>query len=154
MGYGRIGYHVATPPAGVVVVRTGDTTHCREEQAGATIGEVEIVPFKAALVIDRDGILEEKARHAVVDEVAAGAHVLEPAPVELGGLSGWRIDAEVRRGTSPLRYVHVFALAPDDLGIDGGVLVTVRSASPEWPAADQIVHSLKIFAAGRKIANR
>ena len=112
--------------------------------------------FRAALVIDRDGILEEKVRHAIVEEVAAGAHVLEPMPVEIAGASGWRVDAQYQRGTDKpaLPYVYVFALASDDLGVDAGVLVTVRSASPEWPAADQIVQSLKIFTRGANNANR
>lgn len=154
MGFGRIGYHVATPPRGVEVVRTGDTTRCRQEAGGALIGEIEISVFRAALVIDRDGILEEKVRHAIVDEVAAGAHVLEPMPVEITGASGWRVDAQYRRGSASLPYVHVFALASDDLGVDAGVLVTVRSASPEWSAADQIVQSLKIFTRGANNANR
>ena len=155
MGYGRIGFDVA-PPSGVEVVRSGETLRCRQEQGGSLIGEIEISPFKAALVIDRDGILEEKVRHAIVDEVAAGAHVLEPMPVELAGASGWRVDAEHRRGADrpALPYVFVFALAPDDLGIDAGVIVTVRSASPHWPAADQIVQSLKIFKRGANNGNR
>lgn len=155
MGYGRIGYLVA-PPSGVEVVRSGETTHCRQQAGDTLLGEIEISVFRAALVIDRDGILEEKVRHAIVDEVAGGAEVLEPMPVEISGASGWRVDAEYRRGTErpSLPYIYVFALASDDLGVDAGVLVTVRSASPEWPAADQIVQSLKIFTRGANNANR
>ena len=155
MGAGRIRFEVA-PPRGVEVVRTGDTMRCRQEAGGALIGEIEISVFRAALVIDRDGILEEKVRHAIIDEVAGGAQVLEPMPVEIGAASGWRVDAEYRRGTErpKLPYVYVFALASDDLGVDAGVLVTVRSASPEWPVADQIVQSLKIFTRGANNANR
>ena len=154
MGYRRISYEVA-PPSDVEVVRAGETTRCRQQQGGATIGELEITLFKAALVIDRDGILEEKVREAIGAEIAAGAHVTEPAQVELAGASGWRVDAEYLRGTKrpALPYVYVFALASDDFGIDAGVLVTVRSASPQWPAADQIVESLKIFGRGTKPAN-
>jgi len=155
MGYGRIGYLVA-PPSGVEVVRSGEVTHCRQQAGDTLIGEVEISVFRAALVIDRDGILEERARHAIVDEVAAGAHVLEPMPVELAGASGWRVDAQYRKGAGmpKLPYVYVFALASDDLGVDAGVLVTVRSAAPEWSVADQIVQSLKIFTRGANNANR
>ena len=149
MGYGRIGYHVATPPAGVVVVRTGDTTHCREEQAGATIGEVEIVPFKAALVIDRDGILMEKVAHACTTQPGRAT---QPIAVSLPGASGFRASVELVRPMGQpqpeLPFVYVFAIAPHDLGVDGGVLVTVRSASREWPSADKILRSLKVF--GRK----
>lgn len=38
----------------------------------------------------------------------------------------------------------MFAFAPPD-GIDGGVLVTVRSATPDWPAAEAILGSLRIL---------
>lgn len=145
MGYGRIRYEVA-PPSGVEVVRSGETTRYREAHGGATIGELEITMFKAALVIDRDGILEEKVRAAIASEV--GAVVYEPGMIEVPGASGWQISAEYVRGAQrpALPYVYVYALASDDLGIDGGVLVTVRSASPQWPAADQIVESLKIVS--------
>ena len=143
----RIGFEMTAP---VPFELDGETARCRQPE-----GELEIAVFKAALVIDRDGILEEKARHAIVEAVAAGADVLEPMPVSLDSASGWRIDAEYRRGnTRPaLPYVFVFALASEDLGVDAGVLVTVRSASPEWPAADAIVRSLKILARRTASAN-
>jgi len=143
----RIGFEVT---AQAPFELDGETARCRQLD-----GEIEISVFKAALVIDRDGILEEKARHAIVDEVAGGADVLEPMPVTVGTASGWRIDAEYRRGaTRPaLPYIYVFALAPEDLGVDAGVLVIVRSASPEWPTADAIVQSLKILSRRTATAN-
>ena len=42
----------------------------------------------------------------------------------------------------------MFAVAPPDLGVDGGVLVTVRSLCPDWPAGDQILRSLRILTRG------
>jgi hypothetical protein len=42
----------------------------------------------------------------------------------------------------------VFAIASNDL-VDAGVLVIVRSARPDWPAADSILQSLAIFSRGR-----
>ena len=114
-------------------------------------GEVEIEVFQAALVIDRDGILEEKIRTAVDAVVAAerGARVLETIPVELAGASGYRSDVELLRPPGTPRperpYVLVFALAPNDLGVDGGVVVRVRCATPDWPATDSILASLKIL---------
>lgn len=153
MGYGRIRYEVASP-SGVETVRTGETTRIREARGGATIGELEITMFRAALVIDRDGILEDKVRAAIAREV--GADIYEPGVVEVAGASGWQMSAVYRRGPQQpaLPYVYVYALASDDLGIDGGVLVTVRTASPQWPAADQIVQSLKIVSRGTNVANR
>src|SRR3954447_5460754 len=143
----RIGFEVTAPGAFEV---DGETARCRQAE-----GVLEISVFRAALVIDRDGILEEKARHAMVEAVAGGADVLEPMPVTLGSASGWRIDAEYRRGGArpALPYAYVFALASEDLGVDAGVLVTVRSASAEWPAADAIVQSLKILARRTASAN-
>jgi hypothetical protein len=143
----RIGFEVTAPGDFEL---DGETVRCRQPE-----GVLEISIFKAALVIDRDGILEEKVRHAIVDHVADGAFVLEPMPVALEGASGWRVDAEYRRGPArpALPYIFVFALASDDLGVDAGVLVTVRSASPQWPAADEIVRSLKILARRGPTAN-
>jgi len=118
---------------------------CSEERDGKTVGELEVEVFKAALVIDRDGILEEKAHHAVDAEYG---RVTPPVPVSLPGASGYRANVElVRPGTTPpaLPYVYVFAVAPHDLGVDGGVLVRVRSANPEWPAADAILRTMRVL---------
>ena len=98
------------------------------------VGELEVAVFSAALIIDRDGILAAKA-----SEAAGGRPAV---PVTLPGASGYRAEMV---GQPPLRYLHVFAIAPDDLGIDGGVLVTIRSACPEWPAAEELLGSLRIL---------
>jgi hypothetical protein len=45
-----------------------------------------------------------------------------------------------------LPYLYVFAFAP--LGVDGGVLVIVRSAQPSWAAADAILGSLRLLTRG------
>ena len=127
------------PPVGFVV-DTGalEVTSLpgRVRCAEPRIGELEVAVFAAALIIDRDGILAAKASAA-----AAGA---APLPVELHGASGYRAETIVLDG--PLRYLLVFALAQDD-AIDGGVLVTIRSAQPEWPAADELLASLRILSA-------
>jgi hypothetical protein len=147
----RVGFELAAP-RDVELAPSGDIVRCRERHSGRTIGELEISIFHAALVIDRDGILEDKVRAAVEAAIAAGAHVLEPVPITLPGASGFRAEATYARGTE-LPYAHVFAIAPDDLGVDAGILVTVRSASPAWPAADAILASLKILAHGKPSAN-
>jgi hypothetical protein len=122
-------------------------------------GEVEIEVFQAALVIDRDGILEDKIRTAVdaVVATAPGARVLETIPVELPGASGYRSDVELMRPPGTPRperpYVLVFALAPNDLGVDGGVVVRVRCASVDWPATESILASLKILTRRGVTAN-
>jgi hypothetical protein len=116
--------------AGDTLVRCSET---RED--GKPIGELEVTVFSAALVIDRDGILEAKA-----SDSSNGAHAV---PVVLPGASGYFAET---RGDAELPYQYVFAIAPHDLAVDGGVLVTVRSARPDWPAADSLLQSLRILS--------
>lgn len=116
---------------------------CERGVDGRTVGELEVSLFAAALIIDRDGILEEKARDIAQD--TARTAVSATFAVTLPNASGYRADVEVRGAERPpLPYVHAFAMAPED-GVDGGVIVTVRSARPDWPAADAILRSLKIL---------
>lgn len=105
------------------------------------MGELEVGVFAAALVIDRDGILADKARE-VIGRQLRGNRDATAVAVRLPGASGFRAEAVQH---TPLPYVYVFALAPHDLGVDGGVLVTIRSVSPDWPAADHILQSLRIL---------
>lgn len=123
-------------PEGEAVVRC-----CEKRPDGQTVGELEVSMFKAALIIDRDGILEQKAREIAEEGSEQAAATVA---VSLPGASGFRADIEPQ-GTASLPYVHVFAMAPHDLGIDGGVVVVVRSAKPEWPAAEQILGSLRLL---------
>jgi hypothetical protein len=156
----RIGFEI-DPPADVTVQPHGATVRCREARAdGATVGELVVEVFHAALVIDRDGILEEKVQAAIALAAPPDSQVLQTIPIELHGASGFRADVGPARSVASggtahtaLPYVHVLAIAPDDLGVDGGLLVTVRSASPEWPAADKIVASLRILSRRSTQAN-
>jgi hypothetical protein len=155
----RIGFEI-DPPGEVTVQTHGTAIRCRQVAAsGAAIGELELEVFHAALVIDRDGILEEKVAAAIARAAAPGAQVLQPVPIELAGASGFRADSEPTRAVgasdsrAPLPFVHVLAIAPDDLGVDGGLLITVRSASPQWPAAEAIVRSLRILSRRSTSAN-
>jgi hypothetical protein len=151
----RIGFEIETPNE-VEVQPGSDSVKLCEQREGATIGELEVSVFHAALVIDRDGILEEKAQSAIDVEREPGARVQPAMPVSLPGASGFRADLEVVRpmGTArpPLPYVYVFAMAPNDLALDGGLVVTVRCAFPEWPAADAILRTLKFLSRGGKPA--
>ena len=147
-----IGFELQTPSEvdvqsverGEVVVRC-----CERTADGKTVGELDVAMFRAALVIDRDGILEEKVSTVAGDAAQPGARVLPPVPISLPGATGYRAGVELVR--QPLPYIYVFAIAPLDLGVDGGLLVTVRCASPEWPAADSILKSLRIL--GRRGAS-
>jgi len=151
----RIGFQIETPEE--VEVQPGEVVRCFERKGDETIGELEVSVFHAALVIDRDGILEEKVHDAIARAAEPGARVLPTIPVALPGASGFRADVEFVRpmGTPrpPLPYVYVFAMAPKDLALDGGLVVTVRCASPEWPAADAILRSLRILSRRGVTAN-
>jgi hypothetical protein len=155
----RVGFEI-DPPTEISVQTHGAAIRCQQlHPSGAPIGELELEVFHAALVIDRDGILEEKVAAAIARVAAPGAQVLHPVPVELAGASGFRADSEPTRAIgadatrAPLPYVHVIALAPDDLGVDGGILITIRSASPTWPAAEKLVQSLRILSRRSTSAN-
>ena len=134
---GALGFEL-TPPDDVVVTPVGSGVKVAERRGGRTIGEIEIVPFQAALIIDRDGILEEKAC-----EVAAAVGCAVPAVrIALFGATGYRTEVHLAHGAA-LPYIHILAMA-DDGGVDGGLLVIVRSATPEWPAADAILASMRL----------
>lgn len=151
----RIGFEIQTPSE--VEIQPGEVVRCSEKSAsGQTVGELEMRVFQAALLIDRDGILEEKLHDAITSNSKPGAHVMPLLPIALPGVSGYRADIEERAtgdAKPALPYVYVFAMAPNDLALDGGLLVVVRSASPEWPAADKILSSLRILSRRGVVAN-
>lgn len=137
------GVELTPVPAGDAVLRC-----CERRPDGKPVGELEVSMFKAALIIDRDGILEEKAR--LVAESCTATVVAGTVAVSLPGASGYRADVAQKRNNAGLPYVHVFAMAPHDLGIDGGVVVVVRSAAPDWPAAEQMLGSLRLLTRNAK----
>jgi len=144
-GLASIGLEM-TAPGGVELTPVGNgaaVVRCCERREGKTVGELEVSVFSAALIIDRDGILEEKAR-AVAEGSAQAARIEGTVAVSLPGASGYRADVEPSRKNG-LPYIYVFAMAPHDLGVDGGVVVVVRSAQPEWPAAEAILGSLRLL---------
>jgi hypothetical protein len=149
----RIGFEL-TPPEDMTVESTKTGARVRGQA-----GELEVEVFQAALVIDRDGILEEKIQQ-VVDAVLAsdfGARVLQTIPIELPGATGYRADIELVRPMGTARperpYLLVFAVAPHDFGVDGGVIIRVRSESAAWEPAEHILHSLRILTRRGSTAN-
>lgn len=145
-GTPAIGFQFEVP--GEVEVNKGPTIVCRElRHDGRLVGELEASVFSAALVIDRDGILAEKASDVL--GTAIGRLGGRAVPVVLPGARGFRADAVVRE---PLPYVYVFALAPADLGIDGGVLIAIRCAPPDWPAAEHALRTLRILTRSGRIS--
>ena len=142
-----IGFQIEVPRE--VELREGATLKCREVlQGGRTMGELEVSVFGAALVIDRDGILAEKAREVLGREATVRGGPSAVA-VTLPGGTGFRADAVTN---TALPYRYVFTLAPADLGVDGGILIVIRCASPDWPAADHMLRSLRILGRTGRIA--
>lgn len=132
-------------------LRDGPTLRCREVlQGGRTLGELEISLFTAALVIDRDGILAEKACEVLSREATVRGGPTAVA-VALPGASGFRAGAVQN---TPLPYRFAFAIAPPDLGVDGGIAITIRCASPDWPAADHMLRSLRVITRTGRIATQ
>jgi hypothetical protein len=116
-------------------------------------GELTIELFAAGLIIDRDGILEqmasEAAWHAVVAPAAGDLRGI--LPVELAeGPTGFVAEIDLTRddrGLPPeLRFLDIYVVAPSDLAVPGGAVVTVRRASDEWPAAAEMLSTLRLGA--------
>jgi hypothetical protein len=146
-GRPSIGFQLEAPAE--LELREGPTLHCRELRPdGSVRGEIEISLFPGALVIDRDGILAEKALEAM-NRLATLRRAVVPAPVALPGANGFRAAAV---HTASLPYIYSFAIAPSDLGVDGGVLITIRAATPEWAAADHVLRSLRVLTRTGRVA--
>ena len=146
-GRPSIGFQLEAPPE--VELREGPALQCREARSdGRLLGELEVSVFPAALVIDRDGILAEKAAEAI-NRLAALRRPVVPAPISLPGANGFRAAAVC---SAALPYLYSFAIAPSDLGVDGGVLITIRAAGPEWPAADHVLRSLRVLTRTGRVA--
>lgn len=135
-GRPAIGYVITTD----LEVSHGKTLRVREHRDGKLIGELSIEVFAAPMIIDRDGILETKASETTATPAVAFA---------LPGVTGYRAET-IDRG--PLPYRHALAIAPED-GIDGGLLITMRCAAPEWPRADELLQSLRLLTRGGRAAN-
>jgi len=130
-------------------MRDGSELQCREvRQDGRVVGELEVSLFAAALVIDRDGILAETAVSGL-NRLTTLHRAVVASPVALPGGNGFR-TAAVNSG--PLPYLYAFAIAPSDLGVDGGVLITIRAASPDWAPADHVLRSLRVLTRSGRVA--
>jgi len=130
-GLPALGFEVVPPDELEVTPIAEGPTLIRCSEAG--VGELEISLFGGGLIIDREGVLHSRAS----DEAGAPA-----VRVSLPGASGYRAN-KVESG--PLPYLYVFAVAPRDIGIDAGVMVTVRCKTPTWAAADAVLHSLRLI---------
>jgi hypothetical protein len=139
-GLPGVGFLLEAPPSLelVAVARGPSVLTIRERESYVIVGELDISLFAAALVIDRDGILAEKA-----EAVAAksGGKAYPAVAVALPGASGYRARAELGAGELP--YLFVVALAASDAA--GAMLITMRSARPAWPAGEAVLDSLRLL---------
>jgi hypothetical protein len=122
----------STPP-GVVAVLS------ERRSDGKPVGTMTIEIVAAKLIIDRDGTLATLAMRRSPTAV--------PYPVELdAGASGFRAD--IVCGDQPeLPYHSWLALAPLAAVVGGGaVIVSIESATPEWPAAIAMLATLRVFS--------
>ena len=146
-GRPSIGFQLEVP-AELEICESSDL-HCREVRPdGRVVGEVEVSVFAAALVIDRDGILAEMAVEGL-NRLTTLRRGVVASPVALPGGNGFR-TAAVNSG--PLPYLYAFAIAPSDLGVDGGVMITIRAASPDWAPADHVLRSLRVLTRNGRVA--
>jgi hypothetical protein len=129
-GLPAIGYSLVTE---LPLLPVDQSMRCTERRDGKVIGELAVEVFAAALIIDRDGILAAKASE-LTNAVAVA--------IALPGASGYRSEAVSRTATLP--YHYVFAIAHDDV-VDGGLLIQLRCARPDWPAAEAMLRSLRIL---------
>lgn len=146
-GRPSIGFQLEVPSE--LELQDGPELRCREvRHDGRVAGELEVSLFAAALVIDRDGILAEQAVEGL-RRLTTLSRAVVASPVALPGANGFR-TAAVNSG--PLPYLYAFAIAPSDLGVDGGVLITIRAASPDWAPADQVLRSLRVLTRSGRVA--
>jgi hypothetical protein len=129
---------------------------CRELDArGEPLGVFELGAFSAALIMDRDGILEQmvavEAERALTPPAAGRRETLLPIDYAAGA-SGFRAEVvllrDARGEVKPrLPYLAFCALGTDAI-VDAGLFVTIRRAQPEWPAQDELLASLRIVRQG------
>jgi hypothetical protein len=119
---------------------------------GRVIGTLELHLVAVALVIDRIGVLSERARAAAEKELTGSARwrLLVEGEVELGGgTAGHRIDVLMQsdkegRFRPHTPYASWMALASRDAVVPASVLAVMHSAAPVWRAASVLLDSLEI----------
>lgn len=161
-GLPAIGFSIQIPPALTMTTTApiapdrGTLLTCREQDArGEPLGVLEIGAFSAALIMDRDGILEQVVAVEAERALAAPASGRRESvlPIELAtGASGYRAEVVLLRDASGeakprLPYLAFYALATDDI-VDAGLIVSVRCARPEWLAQAELLSTLHIVRQG------
>ena len=120
----------------------------RRADDGRLVGSLEIAPFSAALVIDRDGVLQELAAAAAEQLLTppTEGELVSMGAVEYPGGAGFRADLIVTRDAlgapAPLPYTAVITLAANDFAVSAGLYLVLRSVTPDWPAGAAMLESL------------
>jgi hypothetical protein len=155
-GLPAIGFKVVAPeqvlfsPTDPNGLQTGVLLEAIERRAdGKPVGMMEIAAFAAALVIDRDGVLQETAAAGAEQLISppADGRLVSIGAVQYPGGAGFRADVVVSRdatGAAPpaLPYVAAIAVAANDFTVSAGLYVVVRSLTAEWEAGAAMLESL------------
>lgn len=161
-GLPAIGFSLQIPP-GLTMTTTapiapdrGTLLTCTELDArGEPVGVLEIGAFSAALIMDRDGILEQvvavEAERALAPPAAGRRESVLSIAFD-GGASGYGAEVVLLRDANGeakprLPYLAFYALGTDDI-VDAGLIVSVRCAQPEWLAQTELLSSLHIVRHG------
>lgn len=107
-----------------------------ETRDGERIGSITFEVAPVRLVIDRDGTLAQLVTQRSADAVPY-ALVLD------AGASGYRGDVVVEGAALP--YRSWLALAPEDAGAGGAVIVIVESTAADWQLGAAMLATLRVF---------
>lgn len=119
----------------------------RRTNDGKLVGSMEIAAFSAALVIDRDGVLQEVVAAGTEKLLAppARGRVVSLGPIEYAAAGGFRADLVITHdagGIPELPHASVISLAPHDFTVSAGLYIVVRSVTSDWEAATAMLESL------------
>ncbi len=144
---------VAPAAARVVPGPAGSAFHALEERGGAVVGEIDLAFITPELIMDRSGVLREAARRVAEAVVAPprDGHLLGMAEVRLPAGPAFAVDALLQRGADghppSLPNQTVLVLGHPDLSLALALVVTVASARPDWPLAEELLGSLAFTGA-------
>jgi hypothetical protein len=136
-GIPALGFRLLVPET-VQVVRA-DAFHAVEPG----VGELDISLQAAALIMDRDGVLEELIDQAVAELTTQNQATLSAiGMVELPGGEAYRAELDLRDG-SPLRHVTLLALGHADFMAPAVLFIRIRSRAPDWEAGRSMLETLR-----------
>jgi hypothetical protein len=146
------GFRLSVPDRLVVVPCgvLGPQFHALEYRSGSerVLGEIEIQVLSPALIMDRDGVLQEIARNAI--ELITGQKDADLHPINLPASDGWQAELVVTKDragkASAYPYVSVIALGHPDPMVPFALLIVKRSVQDSWETGNAMLESLELAA--------